>query len=160
MLDKKDLRILKILMKNGRTKVRDIARTMKIPVTTVHKRIKNLENDRVILNYVANIDYEKLGYHILAFVLVKVNYIEIKKLKSNHDNLADRILEKFPAVDRASIITGPQRDILLRIREKSVNDLNKFIHRLRDTPGVLETDTLLVLYDIEQTGERRIDLLI
>ncbi len=155
MIDEKDYKILEILRQNSRTKVRNIAKKLKIPITTVHKRIRKMEEDEIIKGYFTNVDYEKLGYSITSYVFVKADYARLKKQKLDQTFMIKNILRNFPKISIASLVTGYDRDIILRLRVKSIPELNTMLENLRGLEGVLSTETLIVLGEAKQIGAIR-----
>ena len=63
-LDDVDKRILHVLSKNSRLSYRAIARKVDVSVATALNRVKQLEQEGIILGYGARIDYEKAGYDL------------------------------------------------------------------------------------------------
>jgi len=51
MLDKKDLKIIEILKGDSRTAFTEIAKILGVSEATVRKRVKNLEDKKVITGY-------------------------------------------------------------------------------------------------------------
>jgi DNA-binding Lrp family transcriptional regulator len=58
-MDEKDELILQALEKNAKLSSRAIAEKIGLPISTVHRRIRKLELDKVIKGYRATIEYEK-----------------------------------------------------------------------------------------------------
>jgi len=80
-VDQLDIKIIKILTKNCRTPIIDIADKLKISSSSVIKRIKNLEKRKVIQNYYLSLDFEKLGMEFCkSFVYLK-NYTKKEREK-------------------------------------------------------------------------------
>ena len=75
--DEKDLAILKLLAKNARRNITDIAQKTGLTVNTVKSRIKNLTEKKIILGYRTNFDLNKLG---LIFVKININFQDYKKV--------------------------------------------------------------------------------
>ena len=145
-LDEKDLKILEALEENSRMTTNQIARKTDIPITTVHNRIKGLFEKGIIKKFTIEIDYEKLGKGICAFILMSAAYkdetgsVDQKKLALK--------LKKYPSVEKVYIITGTS-DLLIKTRYKSVREMNDFtIQTLRKIPGVESTNTILVLDEL------------
>ena len=67
-MDKIDLKILDILQKNARTSLKQIASEVFLSSPATSARIEKLEQEGIIAGYSANIDRQKLGYHITAFI--------------------------------------------------------------------------------------------
>ncbi|GAH45703.1 unnamed protein product, partial [marine sediment metagenome] len=65
-VDELDLEILKILSIDSRKNKSTIAEDLKRSPNTIIKHVKDLEEAGIIKNYGIQIDYEKLGYNIIA----------------------------------------------------------------------------------------------
>ena len=121
-----------------------IARKTRIPITTVHNRIKKLEKEGVIKGYTVDLDNKKVGKPIAAYVLVTVDYRRLKELKRSEYELAQQLL-RHPAVESSAMITGAA-DIIIKLRVGSVDELNEFVTvYLRNVEGVEKTQTAIVL---------------
>jgi len=142
MIDEKDERILFELEQDSKQTTGKIAKKTRIPVTTVHNRIKKLEQEGVIKKYSVEINYEKLGKPLEALILVSVTY-RGGHTPINQEDVAKEI--KKLGAHEVLIITGDD-DLLVRVRATSVTALNDFVtHKLRTVTGVDKTKTLLVL---------------
>ena len=51
MLDEKDRNILKLLETNGRLPIQELSSKLNIPPSTIHNRLKRMENTNVIEGY-------------------------------------------------------------------------------------------------------------
>ncbi len=60
--NEQDYQILRELAQNARLSTMQIARNLNLPQTTISRKIKNLEEKKIILGYRAEINYQKLGY--------------------------------------------------------------------------------------------------
>jgi len=142
-MDQHDKDILGELAKNGKAKIKKIAKKLGLPMSTVHHRIKQLEGNGTIKRYEAVLDYKKMGITLTAFVFITVNY---DKIKSQED--VARAIGKMENVDGAYIVTG-ETDIIAKIRARDVDELNDIIiRRLRAVEGVEKTRTSVVLKEI------------
>ena len=146
ILDDKDLRILDVLQKQGRITLRELARKVGSPVTTVHSRVKRLEKAGIIRAYRAVLSPEKLGLKTLAFVLVSFSGESGVSQREVARKIAD-----LPEVQEVHIITGTW-DILVKVRVSDVEDLGRFvIDKIRAIPGVEKTLTCVVLDTLKET---------
>ncbi len=144
--DKKDKAILNVLYRNSRLSCREISRRTGIPVMTVLKRMKRMEEEGAILEYTIRVNPLKLGFLVRAYVLVGLDYRYINKLKLTQQDVAEEII-KLPEVSVADLVTGPERDILLKLKAGSIEDLNEILDRIRLINGVHSTDTRTILYE-------------
>ena len=60
LLDNTDKSILRILQKDALAKLKDISSAINLSVSPTHDRIKRMETEGVIQNYVALIDRKKM----------------------------------------------------------------------------------------------------
>ncbi len=146
ILDEKDKRILDILKDNSRFSTQQIAKKTRIPITTVHNRIKKLEKEGVIKGYTFTPDYKKIGKHIAAYILITVDYTLLKKIGVSQHDLAKKI-KKNPDVEGVSMVAG-STDILLNVRVADMDALDEFVTKyLRNVDGVERTQTMIVLHE-------------
>lgn len=146
MLDEKDHQILDILTENSRISCREISRKTRIPVMTVLNRLKRLEEEKFIHKYTAFLNLEKLGYNLICYVLITMDYDALKKLNRYQHEVMDEVV-KHPAVLTAALVTGPARDAIVKIKARNIADLNKILDDFRNIPGLRRTDTMNVLYE-------------
>jgi Lrp/AsnC family transcriptional regulator for asnA, asnC and gidA len=151
ILDSLDKEILRELQKNGRLQLSKLAEILNRPRTTVAARLSRLESDGVITSYRAVIDPVKLGFSLLAFVLISVRRSAPSGAKSAQVVLVEKILKdsdedpRLPWIEEAFIITG-HHDILLKVWAKDLKQLSYFlINYLPTHPDIAQTETMLVL---------------
>ena len=143
-LDKKDAAIIAVLKENSKLSTQQIAKRTRIPITTVHNRIKKLEKEGVIRGYSVVLDNKKIGKPLAAYILVTVDYKLLKEIKKSQYELAQQLL-RHPAVESSAMITGAS-DIIIRIRCVNIDELNEFVTiYLRKVQGVEKTQTAIVL---------------
>jgi len=65
-MDEKDMKILEILMKDGRKSYTEIAKMLGTSETSVRKRVKKMEEEGVIKGYRAEVEPSKIGYNVVA----------------------------------------------------------------------------------------------
>ena len=124
-VDKKDIQILRIIQRNSKLTTREIAKQLKIPVTTVFTRIKRLEQKGIIKGYRAILDEKKLGKSTTAFILASFTYRTPNRELLSQRELAKEIA-KFPEVQEVHIITGDW-DLLIKVKAENVEAIGKFV---------------------------------
>lgn len=152
-VDEKDVEILRLLQEDCKRPVKDIGRRIESPVTTVYTRIKRLEDSGVIKGYKAILDAEKLGKGTTAFILASFSYRlpGTDRILSQRD--IAREVARFPEVQEVSIITGDW-DILIKIKEKDVVSIGKFVvDKLRTVRGIEKTLTCMVFDSVKESPE-------
>lgn len=142
-LDDKDYIVLSALQENAKLSTQQISRKTRIPITTVHNRIKKLEASGIIKGYTTVIDDKRLG-NITAFILMAVMYHLPDGTVLNQEELADKV-KRHQNVQEVFIVTGG-RDLIAKVRVKTVDELNDFVIKyLRSIPGIERTETAVVL---------------
>ena len=145
MIDEEDLKILKELRKDSRLTTRETGKKTGISAATVSRRLNKLVKEGFIKRFTIEPDWKKIGFSVLAYVLINVDYHDAKKRKSTQDFTAQE-LKKHPLVFDSCTITG-SKDMVLKIRAKDNEELHNLINYLRSFEGVLSTETLVVLYE-------------
>ncbi|MBI5804097.1 Lrp/AsnC family transcriptional regulator [Candidatus Pacearchaeota archaeon] len=146
-IDATDLRVLGILKQNAKLSMREISKIVRKPITTVHNRVKKLQNEKVIKKYTVEIDNKKINREIDAFVLINISYDDLKESGKNQEQVANEI-KKLDDVEEVCIITG-MNDIVIRVKKRTIDDLNKFlVDKLRKISGVAKTQTAIILKEI------------
>ena len=69
MLDELDLKILRTLQSNGRTKRNVLAEQVGLTIPSVSDRLKKLEENGIIEGYYTKVKRQAFGFDILAFIL-------------------------------------------------------------------------------------------
>ena len=72
-IDSVDVGILKILSKNGCVAFNKIALELNKSPVTIKKHVEDLEAKGIIEGYGAKINFERLGYDIIAFIEITVS---------------------------------------------------------------------------------------
>jgi Lrp/AsnC family leucine-responsive transcriptional regulator len=138
--DRNDLAILRILRKDSRTTLQDIAAQVGLSPTTCWTRIKRLETSGVIRRYTIDIDESLLGYR--DTVLVQVT------LESHTDETLyafGRALAAIPEVQEAYLVSGDY-DYVIRIAVRSTRDYERLLReQLYKIPGIRHSKSSFVL---------------
>ena len=139
-LDEKDLEILKLLKDNSRLTSRQIYKKTRIPITTIHNRIKKLEENGVIKNFTLNLDHKKLGQPILAYILITINYTLPTGKKTTQEEVARKI-RTYSNIEEINIVTGLV-DMLILGRFKDIEELYDFVGCVPYSAIILNTQIL------------------
>jgi len=143
-IDEKDVLLLKLLQQDSHASVQHLAKQSSLPPTTVHNRIKKLEQQGVIKRYTVELDWNKAGKPILAYILVTAEHLLPTGGKVSIEDAAQE-LRSLPGVEDVAILTGGA-DLLVRVRAADIAELNELVVRkLRAVAGVDKTQTMIVL---------------
>lgn len=135
-VDELDTRILRLLIEQPRTSVREYARILGIARGTLQARIDRLERDGVITGTGPVLSPVALGHPVLAFVHIEVT-------QGHLDEVGDELAE-VPEIVEAFSITGGG-DLLTRVVARDNGHLEDVIQRLINLPGVVRTRTEMAL---------------
>lgn len=143
MLDSLDFKLVNALLKNGRSTWAELAAYLKLSSPSTAERVKRLEEKGVIKGYTAKIDYEALGYVVVAFVAVCLE----------HPKYIDQFvgaIEKLPEVEECHHVAGDD-DYFLKVRCSSNQKLDEFLNKkLKTIPGVHRSRTTIALRSIKE----------
>ena len=136
-----DLNILGILSENSRENFNQIAKTLKKSPVTIKKHIEELEQQGVIKGYGIDIDFEKLGYDIIATIEITVSKGKMIEVETD--------IAQNPNVFGVYDITGDY-DALVFARFKTRTELSAMIKKLHSSPYVERTNTHIILNVIKE----------
>lgn len=131
--DSVDTAILHALQTNGRQSIADLARAVNMSHSATAERMRRLEEAGVISRYTAQIDPERLGYSVLAYVRLRYPSTAYEPL---HKLLAD-----LPEVIEAHHVTGDDCFIM-----KVVATSMKHLEQISGKIGSLGSVTTSVVY--------------
>ena len=135
--DKTDERILEFLQKDSRESFVEIGKKLKLSESAVRRRVKNMVDNRIIEKFTVQIGETN---STSAIVLISVDSsIDTSKVSTK--------LTKLSAVKTVYEITG-QYDISVIIRAQNITVINTCIDDLRKIPGVIDTNTVIILRTI------------
>jgi Lrp/AsnC family leucine-responsive transcriptional regulator len=129
--DELDFKILRILSKNARANILDLAEKLKTPERTIAFRIKQLEKKKIIQGYVVNLNLSKMGYEYYKLNCV-LNSME------NYDSLFRFSLE-HPNVTYINR-TLSELDLEIDIEVKNRQEMLSLIKKLKEKFNIREIE--------------------
>jgi len=143
-----DKEILRILCQDCTKTHNAIATELGKSPITIKKHVEELEKNQVIKGYGAQIDFDKLGYNIIAVIELTVSKGKMLEIESQ--------IGKNPNVFAVYDITGTY-DALILARFKDRSELSAMIKEIHKSPEVERTNTHLILNVIkEQTNSKEL----
>jgi Lrp/AsnC family transcriptional regulator, leucine-responsive regulatory protein len=142
-IDEIDGNILNILQENARTPNVDIARRIGIAPSTVHERIRKLEQRGVIQGYETRLGDKGMGLGLTTFILVRTEE------KVGATDIGET-LAALPQVIETHFVAG-QYAYLLKVRVADTDALKELLKRFGEIQGVIDTRTTLVLSTLKET---------
>lgn len=146
ILDRIDREILRRLQVDGRLSNVNLARSVNLSPTPCLERVRRLEAEGYILDYVARLNPHKLGAGVISFVQVLL------------DRTTADVFERFkeeislcPEVLECHMVAGGF-DYLLKVRTKDMFEYRNFLgDKLTGMPGISQTHTYVVLEEVKAT---------
>lgn len=140
-VDALDLQIVNILKANSRQSASEIGKMVNLSIPAVAERMRKLERSGIITGYTINLDYGKLGYQLLAYILVTVDGTDQSR------NFREQIINQ-PAVRECYHISG-EYDYLLKVLVENTLALETFLtNTLKSISGVVRSNTMIAISDI------------
>lgn len=150
MIDKKDKKILVELLKDGRKSFADLARSCKMTRQSIFSRIKSLRRKGIIKNFTVDLDQQKLGLNLKAYILISA--YPSKKAREK----ASEILIKFPQISQIHKLFG-RFDFLIEILVKDINELSNIVGEIHNLEMINRTETMIVHKNIKYNIEHPIE---
>lgn len=124
-IDEIDRRILNILAQNSRSKLLQIAKQIGLSIDSTKKRIKKLEENKIITKYTIQVNDIKLGYPIAAHIYVKLKDITKEKL----DEFISYLQKEIRVIDLMSMLGD--YDIYIVIISKDTLEMDEIKMEIR-----------------------------
>lgn len=135
-VDALDARILRLLLEQPRTSVREYARILGVARGTVQARLDRLERDGVITAYGPRLSPAALGHPVTAFAHIEVTQGHLEEVAA--------LLAAVPQIIEAFSTTGGG-DLLAKVVARDAAHLEDVIQQLINMPGVVRTRTEVAL---------------
>jgi len=135
--DKIDEKIIGYLKEDARESFVDIGKKLKLSESAVRRRVKNLVDSGTIKKFTLEIGEENATS---AIVLVSVD-------SATDTSKVSMKLAKLEGVKTVYEITG-QYDITTIMSATNIAEINSTIDALRKIPGVVDTNTVIILRQI------------
>lgn len=146
-LDEKDLQILRLLQDNAKLTVREVAARVHLSPTPTHERIKRLEQQGVIRQYVALLDNRKVNRNLMVLCLVS--------LKEHDKQTAHAFVSgitQFKEVVECYNIAG-EYDFMLKIITENMETYHDFfINYLGEVKGIGKAQSVFIMDIIKDTN--------
>jgi len=149
-LDKIDRHILRSLQADGRATYDQLADEVSLSASAVLRRVKRLEEARVIDRYVALVKPELVGLGLTAYLNVRLEK-NTESHKRNPMDLFRASVQTWPEVVECVALTG-EMDYLLRVVVADMAHYSRFImDTLLKHPSVQDCKTSFVLDRVKAT---------
>jgi DNA-binding Lrp family transcriptional regulator len=145
-LNETDVAILREVQEDGRISNVELASRIDLSPPATHARLKRLQSQGYIRQYVAILDQEKMGFDMTCFVNISLRMHgpdELSGFRVSVRELAE-VLDCYH-------VTG-EFDYLLKVIVRNRKELQRFVEqKLTPIPGVARIYTSLVLDEIKSS---------
>lgn len=144
--DEKDLSILRILQKDAKLSIRDIAVKINLSPTPTHERIKRLEKMGIIKGYTTVVDRKKIDKGMMVICMIALN-VHNKKTAGIFIEQVSKLKEVVEFYN----ISG-EFDFMLKILAANMDDFHEFfVNKLSEIEGIGQTKSIFVMNSIKES---------
>ena len=145
-LDRVDCKLLRILQRDGRTSISQLAREVHLSVTPTLERVRKLEANGYIQGFFARLNARRLGLSLLAYVEVQLD----RTTRDAFERFKSAMLSYEEVLDCHMVAGG--FDYLLKVRVRDMENYRSFLgDRIASLPGVQQTHTYFVMEEVKST---------
>lgn len=114
-----DLKLMKLLLEDGRATLKSLAAEVGLSSPAVSERLARLNSVGIIKGYSVDIDWQLLGYSMVVYlsILIRPGFDRSSVLED---------LGQVPNIEEIAVVTGPS-DLILRIRTTGFEHLTSMI---------------------------------
>ncbi|HEU4991128.1 MAG TPA: Lrp/AsnC family transcriptional regulator [Luteimonas sp.] len=143
-LDRTDLLLLAELQRDGRVPNAELAERVHLSPSACLRRVQRLERDGVIAGYRAQLDPERLGLGLQAFVRVQLRQHDPQTVEA-----FARSVDEWDEVVACNALTGDM-DYLLQVMVRDLDHFSRFLlDRLLGQAGVEDVNSSFVLRTVK-----------
>jgi Lrp/AsnC family transcriptional regulator, leucine-responsive regulatory protein len=143
-----DLKILDLLLSDGRISHTAIGKETDLSSPSVYARIQRMEREGVIKGYTALLAPEKVGRGLAAFVRVRT------QIADDEEAALERFFKEEEQIVECHDVDG-EDCYILKVRTTSAQSLQRLLKSIRSFPGVTRTVTTIVLETLKEEGTVR-----
>ncbi len=145
-LDSIDRAILHELQREGRLSNLELSQRVHLSPSACLRRVKTLEDNGVIAQYVALVNPRSVGKHGVSYTIINLESMSNGLLEAFEQAVRDE-----PEVLDCFYVAG-SNDYLIRFTYRDAEDLERFHSEvLMRLPGVARSNSLLVLRTVKKT---------
>ena len=146
-MDRTDLLLLAELQRGGRLTNAELAERVHLSASACLRRVQRLEREGVISGYSAQVDAERIGLGLQAFVRVQLRHHDAASIAA-----FVAFVEEWDEVVACHALTGDM-DYLLQVAVRDLDHFSRFLlDRLLNQAGVADVNSSFVLRTVKQTG--------
>jgi Lrp/AsnC family transcriptional regulator, leucine-responsive regulatory protein len=141
-LDKIDVRILKALEEDARRSFAELGQSVGLSKTPCWQRVRALEREGIIKGYRTELDANRLGLNVHAFVHITIH-------PAKYDEFEGAVL-RHPAILQCFTTAG-QADYLVHVLAAGITELDHLLRmHIARLPGVQRIETTICMKTIKE----------
>lgn len=145
-MDAKDRQIIRELQKDGRLTNHELAARVNLSPSPCLRRVRNLEQAKIIKGYTALVDQTAFGLSVTAFVRVRLAQHTTEGVKAFEEAIG-----RIEEVQDCYLMTG-DCDYLLKVVVADLKAYENLVRtRIHRIPGVASMDTGFAYGKVKQT---------
>ncbi len=146
-MDHFDLNILRHLQKDGRMSNVDLSEKIHLSPPQTLRRVRALEEKKIIRGYSASVAPEAIGLAVTAFVNLSLDREQFRNVRE-----VERKIMSFPDVIECHTISG-DFDYLLKVVATDLKSLSQFLtDKLMQVPGIDTMRSMICLEEIKPSA--------
>ncbi|MBC3811687.1 MULTISPECIES: Lrp/AsnC family transcriptional regulator [Undibacterium] len=143
-MDNYDRSILRCLQEDGRMSNLHLAEQIHLSAPQTLRRVRTLEEKKVIRGYVAQVAPEAVGLGVMAFVNLSLDREQFRNVRE-----VERQLMAFPDIIECHTISG-DFDYILKVVAKDLKSLSQFLtDTLMQVSGVASLRSMICMEEIK-----------
>ena len=131
-----DASIIALLKRNARMSVTQMSHELGVSRVTIDSHIKKMETSGVITGYTVTLGAEEFRHSVSGWIMINV-------LANEEEVVTDKMIS-MPEITRLYTTSG-RWDLAAEIQTGTLEAFDTAISRLRQIPGIKDTDTSLLL---------------
>lgn len=140
-IDSYDRAILQRLQRDGRISNQDLADAVNLSPSPCLRRVRRLEEEGIIENYVARLNARKLGLNLMAFIQISMDRHTPERFARFEEAIAT-----YPEVLECHLITGQAADYQLKVVVEDMDAYQLFLlNKITRIEGVTGVHSSFVL---------------
>ncbi|ALU75769.1 Lrp/AsnC family transcriptional regulator [Tenacibaculum finnmarkense] len=146
-LDTIDKKLLVLLQKDSKQTTKQLSLHLGLSVTAVYERIKKLEREGVITQYVALLNKNKIEKDFLVFC-----HIKLEKHTKEYILVFEREINKLQEVTECFHVSGDY-DYILKIYVKDMDEYREFmVHKLTALKHIGSTHSTFTIGQVKNSN--------
>ncbi|WBX76255.1 Lrp/AsnC family transcriptional regulator [Tenacibaculum ovolyticum] len=146
-LDKIDKKLLGLLQKDSKQTTKQLSLHLDLSVTAVYERVKKLEREEVITEYVALLNKNKIDKSFLVFC-----HIKLEKHTKEYIVVFEKEINKLEEVTECFHVSGDY-DYILKIYVKDMDEYREFmVNKLTALKHIGSTHSTFTIGEVKNSN--------